>query len=233
MPHWPRVAYWLNVVGRDRMPHEAQRLWDLRWPGVDDEMRAADATPDVVAWYRARVLRSLELRGRTRFLAKYPRLSLRLEWLDAVFPGCLFLHVVRDWRAVVHSTAERRTKRRGRDGDAEHFGVRIPGWRGMAELPPALAAGRIYGHVTRRLESDAERFGPRMRRVEYETLCARPGEELRAIAAWAGLAPSADFERRCPRSLKARNDKWIASPHRGQFARIRAEDPELFARYET
>jgi hypothetical protein len=233
VPHLPTVAFWISNFGHEGMPHEAQRLWDMRWSGADDRMDATQAAPEIVAWYRRRVGRSLELRGRTRFLAKYPRLSLRLDWLDAVFPGCLFLHVVRDWRAVVHSTAERREKRHGRGGDAAHFGVRVPGWRAMADLPPAVAAGRIYRHVTRWLEADAERFGPRMRRVSYEDLCARPVEELRAVADWAGLAPSESFERRCPRALTARNDKWRASPHRAEFDRIRAEDPELFARYET
>jgi len=233
VPRWPTVAYWMNRLGRGRMPHEAQRLWDLRWPGVDDRMNASDADDDVVAWYRARVRRSLELRGRTRFVAKYPRLSLRLDWLDVVFPGCLFLHVVRDWRAVVLSTARRRDKRRGRGGDAAHFGVRIPGWRDAVDDPPVATAAGIFRHVTRRLESDALRFGPRMRRVTYEGLCARPTEELRAIADWAGLAWSPEAERRCPRALAARNDKWFASPDAAVLERFRAEDPEFFGRYET
>jgi hypothetical protein len=232
-PRWPSVAQWINRLGAERLPHEAQRVWDLEWRGDDDRMDASDAGPDVVSWYRRRVQRTLELRGRTRFLAKYPRLSLRLDWLDATFPGCLFLHVVRDWRAVVGSTAKRREKRSSRDGDAAHFGVRIPGWRGMIDDEPELAAGRVFLHVTRQLESDAEKYGTRLRRVTYEGFCARPAEEMHAIADWAGLAWTGDFERRCPKTLAARNDKWLEHPDRAVFDRIRAEDPALFARYEA
>ena len=79
-------------------------------------MAAGDARPDDVAFYRRRVETVLSLRGKQRFLAKYPRLSLRVEWLDAVFPGALFVHVCRDWRAVLASTLLRKRKREQRGG---------------------------------------------------------------------------------------------------------------------
>lgn len=229
---WPALAHLLVRLGRKASPHEAQQLWDLRWRGDDDRMDAADARADDVAWYRERVRRTLELRGRSRFLAKYPRHSLRLGWLDAVFPGCLFLHVTRDWRAVVHSTAKWRTKRRDRPGDEAWFGVRVPGWRDPSDEPPAVAAGRIFRHVTRHLEAEAARWGPRMVCVTYEDFCARPLGELRRIADWAGLAWTPAFERRVDHPLEARNDSWRTALDPATLDRIRATDPEFFARHE-
>ena len=61
-----------------------------------------------------------------RFVAKYPRLSLPVGWLDALFPDALFVHLKRDWRAVVMSTVKRERKRKAYS--ERWFGVRIPGW---------------------------------------------------------------------------------------------------------
>lgn len=219
-------------LGSRPFPHEGQRLWDRFRTGEDDRMDAGDAPPEVAAWFRGRVLRVLSLRGRTRFLAKYPRLSLRLPWLDAVFPGCLFLHVTRDWRATVHSTASWRASREERGGESTWFGVRVPGWRSINGTPVAAAA-RIFREVTVHLEGERERFGERLRVVRYEDFCARPAEEVRAITAWAGLAWSPEFEARVTRNLSARNDSWREALDPEELERIRAGDPGFFARHEA
>ena len=228
----PALAHAAARIGLGNYPHEAQRIWDRFRSRDDDAMEAADADPRKAAWHRERVRRTLELRGRPRFLAKYPRLSLRLGWLDAVFPGSLFLHVVRDWRGVVNSTVRRRVKREGREGDLEWFGVRIPGWRALEALPHPLAAGRIFRHVSLHLEKEAERFGPRLRRVKYEDFCADPVEQSRALAEWAGLRWTPEFEQAVRRPLKSRNDKWRTGLGEDVVASIRAEDPAFYARYE-
>jgi hypothetical protein len=228
----PAFAHFLYRLGRKTKPHECQGLWDLWWPGVDDAMGPADATPEVCRWYRERVRRTLELRGRPRFVAKYPRHSLRLGWLDAVFPGCLFLHVTRDWRAVVHSTAKWKAKRAGRPGDDAYFGVRIPGWREPHDRTPAADAARIYRYVTQHLEGEAARYGDRFRRVSYEDFCARTLDELRGIAGWAGIGWSPAFERVAASGLEARNDSWRTALDPAELDRIRAEDPAFFSRHE-
>lgn len=230
LPRWPTTAHLLVKAGIKTRPHEAQKLWDLEWNKDDDRMDAEDARPDVIAWYTARVRRTVDLRGRTRFLAKYPRHSLRLEWLDTVFPGCLFLHVTRDWRAVVHSTAKWRIKREA--ARSAWFGVRIPGWRERDSSPPALVAGRIFRYVTQHLEQEATRWGSRFVRIAYEDFCARPLKEIGRITEWAGLSWSPQFEKSVERDLQARNDSWREGLSPEVVEQIRAEAPEFFARHE-
>src|SRR5687768_15997753 len=72
-------------------PKEAREFWNRFATREDDAMDAADATPEVVAWYRLAVAGLLRAQGATRFVAKLPALSLRARWLDAVFPGCHFV----------------------------------------------------------------------------------------------------------------------------------------------
>lgn len=229
-PGSPRLA-WLRtrLTGRDR-PMEAQSVWDRFGRGEDDTRGREQAGPDCIAWYRRTVRTVLQLRGAPRFLAKYPRLSLRLDWLDEIFPGAIFVHLTRDWRGVVRSTARRRRRRRARG--AGWFGVRVPGWREMAELPDEVAATRIFAHVTAVLERAASDFGERVVRVSYESLCAEPIETSRGLCARLGLGWLPAFESTLPRNLRSANDRWRRDLGAALVDRLRAEAPELLGRSE-
>ena len=154
-------------------------------------MTADLATPEVTAWFHKRVASTLKLRGESRFVAKYPRLSLRLDWLDAIFPDACFVHVQRDWRAVVNSTVNRQAKRRRRGGG--WFGVHIPGWESMSGLPMDAVATRQFVVVTEVLEAAAQRFAGRMVSLSYETLCRDPLGTLAGLLGSVDLPWSAEF----------------------------------------
>jgi hypothetical protein len=172
----------------------------------------------------------LALRGAPRFLAKYPRLSLRLPWLDELFPSALFVHLTRDWRGVVNSTAKRRRRRRARGGG--WFGVRIPGWRELGELPDELAATRIFVHVTATLERAAREFGDRVVQVSYEDLCASPQAAAQSLCERLGLAWLPAFEAALPAELRSANDRWRRELDPEAVLRLRAEAPDLLGRFE-
>lgn len=230
-PAHPVLASVVHTVLRGTAkPHEAQRFWDYLWPGPDDTMTADDLTDAQKNFYAATIARMLSLRGRTRFVAKYPRLSLRIGWLDALFPDAKFLHMTRDWRAVVSSTLQRKLKRHQRGGG--WFGVRIPGWRDMMDLPHEVSAGRQFRAATRAIEEHASRMPGRFHRVDYAALCGDPEGVMRGVAAFCGLLFSADFQAALPRDLKSRNDKWQKNLTPDMVAMIRAEDPGFYARYE-
>jgi hypothetical protein len=229
-PAWPRLAHLLTRMGSRDAPMEAQAVWDRARGPQDDVLTADQVTPEVRRFYRGLVSRVLDLRGAKRFVAKYPRLSVRLGWLDAIFPDAIFIHMARDWRAVVHSTVVRRVKREKRQGG--WFGVRVPGWRDLQGLPHELASARIYRHVTEVLEQAARDLGPRVVRASYEELCSRPVESLRRLAERLELAWSPEFETTIPRDLRSANFKWREGLDPEKLERCRAEAPDLFSRYE-
>jgi len=231
LPGFPRIAWWMTRLGVRDDPMEAQRIWDRFRRGNDDRMGAREATPAACAWYRRLVATVLALRGARRFVAKYPRLSLRISWLDAVFPDALFLHLSRDWRAVVSSTVKRIRKRRDRGGG--WFGVRIPEWASMESLEPEIVAGRVFRHVTSTLEREGPAFGDRYFHVRYEDLCARPRPTVRAIASWCGLRFDDAFEELVPAELRSANGKWRTHLDPAKIDEIRAEAPDFFARHEV
>ncbi|MCZ6690272.1 MAG: sulfotransferase [Planctomycetota bacterium] len=231
---FPRLAHLATRCGMRDRPVEAKAIWDLLWRQEDDIMEADDATADALDWYGRKVERVLKVRGTSRFLAKYPRFSLRLGWLDAVFPGCLFVHIVRDWRAVVSSTVVRRNRREDRKNPnyGGWFGMRIPDWRQLRELPHEIAAGRQYRITTQWLEQKGPAFSNRYLQVWYGDLCRDPVETVRGIAAFCDLAWSESFEASIPPKREAGNQKWRKVLDAAMLERIRQEDPEFFERHE-
>jgi hypothetical protein len=229
-PALPYFAHLLTRLGAPDDPQEAQHVWDRLWTLRDDRMDAGDVTAAHRAYFPPLVERVLRLRKRARFLAKYPRLSLRLGWLDALFPGCFFVHVVRDWRAVMRSTVERKLKRDRRGGG--WFGVRIPTWREDEHLPPDESAARIFTYVTRELEAARARFPGRVIQVRYDQVCADVEGQVQALGARLGLECGPDFLAGLPRDLKCADYKWRDHLKAERVAELRAADPELLGRYE-
>jgi hypothetical protein len=230
-PSFPVFAHMLTRLGMSDMPTESQKIWDRFWDCEDDVMRAGDAKPEVVSWYRKKVRQVLWLRGAERFLAKYPRLSLRLDWIDSVFPGALFVYIIRDWRAVVNSTVLRKEKRQRRGGG--WFGVRIPGWKEMSDVPMEVAAGRQYRYVAETLEKMETKYGDRFFKIYYGELCKHPVETIRYIAEACDLRWTDGFEMSITRrELHSANHKWRTQLHPSQLENIRAEEPDFFDLHE-
>jgi len=230
-PAHPGIASALRTLLRGSMkPHETQRFWDYLWQGPDDTMGADDLRPEHSKFYPRIIAGVLRQRGRTRFIAKYPRLSLRTGWLDALFPGALFLHMARDWRAVVNSTVQGRIKREKHSD--RWYGMRIPGWQDMGGLAHEVAAARQFRVTTLAIEEQARRTPERFHRIGYAGLCRDIEGVMRGVAEFAGLRFSDSFRSVLPRDLKSRNDKWKTNLSQETLAAIRAEDPGFFERYE-
>jgi hypothetical protein len=229
-PNAPRLARLLTRLGMSDRPRETERFWDRLWCTDDDVMTSEQATPDVVAWYRRYVALVLRLRGVTRFLAKYPRLSLRMGWLDAAFPGARFIHLVRDWRAVVNSTLNRRTHRDQRSG--KWYGMRIPGWRDMADVPWEIVAGRQYRVATRAIEEYAPACGDRFLTIRYTQLCGDPVATLHTVVDHCELSWTEDFQAGIRSDLRSANYKWRERLDPECIERIRAEAPDFYAQHE-
>jgi len=230
-PRAPRFAWALTRLGLPGKPREAQVVWDRFWTTDDDRMGPQHATPEATAWLRRLVATVLRLRRASRFVAKYPRFSLRMGWLDAIFPGALFVHIMRDWRAVVNSTLVRRAGRARRSG-SKWYGMRIPGWRTMGDEPWDLVAGRQYRITTQAIEEQGRAFGDRFVSIRYGQLCAQPVETVRRVVEHCGLSWTGEFEKAIPRDLRNANYKWRERLDPASIERIRAEAPDFYAAHE-
>ena len=178
-------------------PSEAYFAW-RRYAGskfLDDFLIETRASPEERDRVRATVSKVLRYQGKPRFAAKVTG-PPRMGYLTSVFDDALFVHVVRDPRAVVQSL------------------LRVPFWRNTARLhEPAWRDGLTeadlelwerHGHsavalaalewraVIRTARREASPLGAgRYREVRYEDFVADPHAVLDQLLSFCELRESA------------------------------------------
>jgi LPS sulfotransferase NodH len=75
---------------------EPRLTWKWGNDAKSDVLRPADARPEVRAHLRRAFASAVRAAGRQRLLEKHPSNSLRMGFVDAVLPGCVFVHILRD-----------------------------------------------------------------------------------------------------------------------------------------
>jgi hypothetical protein len=193
------------------LPVEGHDLWDRCGPQDARHRNAPLTGADVDAEHAQRVRDFVAAhvryhRGR-RFLNKNTRNSRRVPYLDAIFPDALFLHVIRDPRAVVASLL------------AVHWWPDLPLWWSEDRTPRTLAAdgskpeavaAEHWVRSVERLLADARRLPPsRYLEIRYEAFTESPEAALSSICAFAGLSSSprlAESARR--RTVTSQNVKY-------------------------
>jgi len=103
MRRWPfsRDGFEVRVTTSYETPHEVGLLWNKwiphSWIGKDEVSESA------YEGLRAAISNLLIKKGKKRFLNKDPAHSIRIEYLNEVFPCSIFVNIIRDGRPVVTS----------------------------------------------------------------------------------------------------------------------------------
>lgn len=207
-------------------------LWEM-YHGLDGELGHAvppsaitDHERRTLAWTIGRVA------GDVRYLDKYPRMCLRVEYLHALYPDASFVSIVRDGRAVTSSLITGwRTEGRfgqgtklvaplridGYDGDVWKFLV-PPGWREYTQGRTLAEVCAFQWSAANTAILDArERIGDeRWVDVRYEDLIAEPVPTMRRVLDRLSLPGdgvldwAASLDQRVSRTAitAPRPDKW-------------------------
>jgi hypothetical protein len=75
---------------------EPRLTWKFGNDDKSDMLRGEDARPEVCQHIRQTFARAVQDAGRQRLIEKTPSNSLRMEFVDRVLPGSLFVHTIRD-----------------------------------------------------------------------------------------------------------------------------------------
>jgi hypothetical protein len=210
---------------RDRRPTEASWIWSRFAREEDDALDARDVTPEASRFYHGVFAAQLRFFGKPRFLCKYPRNMLRMAYLNAIFPDALFVHIIRDGRAVAHSMYRCR-ERHG--GPAAYWGIRPPGWRDLLAMEPLEACAMQWKLSVRRARQSAAALPPgRYTEVRYEELVSRPVDNLRRVAEACGLQWDQDHLRAVTADIESRNYKWRDAFAPAQVERLHALTGDL------
>lgn len=75
---------------------EPRLTWKYGNDDKSDMLRASDARPEVCQHIRQKFTAAVRDAARSRLIEKTPSNSLRMEFVDRVLPGCIFIHTIRD-----------------------------------------------------------------------------------------------------------------------------------------
>jgi hypothetical protein len=136
--------------------------------------------------------RRLLFSRKQRLLFKQTSLSLKLRYLDAIFPDALFLQVIRDPMDNLVSLA------RAKASSGERFwGTKIPGWRALLDADPHLQAAIHMREVFEIVERDLATLpggGQRRFLVRYEDLVQDPARQVAHVLQFCHLSPAPQIE---------------------------------------
>ena len=188
----------------DHRPTEANKIWSKFTTGDHESLGSGDVSPAARRFLHKIVQNNLKIFNKARFLNKCPGNAVRIEFLNEIFPDAIFIHIIRDGRAVVHSIKRAREKH-----SAQFWGTKPPGWRDVLAHPMlescALQWKMIMEHI---LESAQHLPQNRYFEVKYEDFIAHPAETLTSLGEKCGLTWSDGFMDDIANGLQSRNFKW-------------------------
>lgn len=190
----------------DHRPTEANNVWQ-KFTGNRDESLGMENASNAARKYLHRVLQNnLKIFDKPRFVNKSPGNSVRIEFLKEIFPDAIFIHIIRDGRAVAYSIMRSRL---GHSGD--YWSVKPPGWQDLLKLPLINACALQWKMIVEAIMASSRKL-PRTQymEVKYEEFVARPIETFKQVGKKCGLLWQDEFLRTITAGMDNRNYKWQA-----------------------
>jgi hypothetical protein len=220
--------------GLANWPGEAHEVWEADYhPALrgwgSNALSAEDVTAQAAARIRRRFL--LAVGSRRRLLDKTPRNSLRVPFIEEIFPDASYVFLKRDGRDNVNSlinawrTPRYRTYRLpephaipGVDPEWWKF-ILYPGWRDDVQGPLEIVCAKQWIASNRGiLQASGAIPSDRWVDVRYEDLIDRPGPEVERVLAAVGL-PYEDEVRKRARAIGSTPVNVVTAPERGKWHR--------------
>lgn len=209
---------------------EAHEIWDPRHyrdPEADHHWTSAQATQAEAIRLHARFEYVRRYLGKERFFNKNPRSSVRIDYIRAVFPDAVFVHVIRDGRAVVASMLEFMRARAHLENTPMPF-CRPPEWRALLRADKTEQGALQWCAIVRHVLSKKAELGPVYHEFRYEELCQDPRGVLAPAFRFAGLRADAEVLANLPERLDSQNYKWREQLTPAQIGTVnRVEAPLL------
>jgi hypothetical protein len=196
-------------------PTQGERVW-AHWAGdgfMSDFLLGVEATEQERERLRRLVWKVMRYEGKSRFVGKLTG-PARIGYLSSVFPDAVFVHVIRDGRAVTNSLLRvagwRGTSRMHhpawRGGLSER---QLELWRESGGSPHALAAIQ-WRAVIERARQESAGASDRYTEVRYEDFLDDPHGELERLTAFSGLPRAPETHRFLDRRIRLRdmNYRW-------------------------
>jgi hypothetical protein len=205
-----------DVVNYSEVNTVLQPIGYFDFENGDHVRTREEATSDEIERLHSRFAFKCWYAGKKRVLNKSPNNTVRLDFLNAVFPDAVWIHVIRDGRAVVNSlirglpadweTADRFKPWRERVNPFP--GVKPPNWRSILRNDPLEQHALQWREVLDYALTLEKTLGLSIYHLKYKDLCDDPRARMREIYHHADLTVNDEILESLPEKLENRNYKW-------------------------
>jgi len=149
-------------------------------------------------------------RGKQRYVNHHPQNSLRIPFLKQIFPDAIFIHIIRDGRAVVRSNYGQFTHERFRQNEPYGYFPKPPMWSTYESLSLELQLSHQWVGILEHVETISAQTLCEESYIEiyYEEFCANPHATLRELDCHLGLSSEERHFDRIPKKFDLQNFKW-------------------------
>ena len=187
-------------------PDEGHLLWDWCHPvdnsPYDPALTEIDMNPKSCSRCRKLVSDHIRYSGKKRFVNKNTRNSRRIRYLNEIFPDALFIHILRDGRAVGASLLNARWWKDFKPWFINDNKLESP--VETSSNPEELAAQVWLFEVAKVLDDKKYLDPDRYLEVKYEDFVSNPTLTMTAVCNFCELDWTPDFEQHI-KSMNIRN----------------------------
>ena len=191
---------------------EAAQIMELDYynPEIDHLKNESDVTEFDKFRIQAFFGFKTKLFRKKRFVNKHPENSLRIRYIKKIFPDAIFVHIIRDGRAVVESNYSRSKIDLFRSYYPFGDFVKPPKWREYLCLPLLEQFAHQWVDVVSYIRETAkEILSPNeYKEIRYEEWCERPHEILYELDLFCELDPNRRIYNKIPKKFKNYNYEW-------------------------
>ncbi|BAU67475.1 sulfotransferase (plasmid) [Stanieria sp. NIES-3757] len=201
-------------------PSEGTRIWDLY--ATNTEHYYLDEThhnPEMEHYLKQNIRKHLKYNNARRFINKNPDNSVRIRYLNQLFPDAYFIHIIRDGRAVCHSMiqAQKRAFEFFGIGHRHNYGIKTQNWSEIAEMwfkDRQQAIAHLWCETIATIDRDRQYLEPeRYLEIRYEDFVSQTQTYLHRIAEFCQLPIDAQVEQIWQQetsklTLAKRNEAW-------------------------
>jgi len=234
----PTYGYNSRMTSSIQVPQEFGIFWNQTFK---ENFTKDLPTMDPVAKSLKTVISNLlTKKNKNRFLNKSPGNSMRIKYINKIFPGSIFINIIRDGRAVIESMM--RIASRSKNG---YFGISLK--KQMQWNYDVLERhARQWIEVNEEIQNAKNSLNPEQYyEVKYENLTSNGKEILKELCKFCEIDEKDLFQKEIKKveanglitpivleNLKSRNESWKSRLDESQITRLNQIMEPLLHRFE-
>jgi len=206
--------------GIDRPKRSEGWVWD-RFYTLIEYLEEKHVTDEIQNYYFDAIKYQLKAFNATRFVSSNPRSSMRIKWINKMFPDAYYIIITRDKKSVISSMYQVITQKRKKWGDK--FLEPPSTFRGYGHVKKMLNENcsdiqtciDFYELYQKMLNKDLPLISDKTIHVKYEDFVKNSKNNIKKLYQFTNLQWYNELEKLLPEHVDLnRNERWKLLPER-------------------